>query len=177
MSFLAKTVKRTFKDQTIDCSQVQFSDIQTIDLKQLQQLFDSTAFWAQSRSLEDLSLALKHSNPVISAWHNGDLIGFARATSDWVYRATIWDVVVDSKYQGAGIGRKLIHTLLSHPAVAKVERVYLMTTQQQEFYKRIGFEVNPSTTMLLLNQPAVVTPAAEFASQVMSFPPSTVLAD
>ncbi|MEM6501563.1 MAG: GNAT family N-acetyltransferase [Cyanobacteria bacterium P01_C01_bin.89] len=177
MSSVAKTIKLKSKFQVTDCSQVQFSDTQTIDLRQLKRLFNSTAFWAKDRSLEDLNKALHHSNPVISAWHGDHLIGFARGTSDWVYRATIWDVVVDTRYQGAGIGRKLIHTLLGHPAIAKVERVYLMTTQQQEFYKRIGFEVNPSTTMLLLNQPAVVTPCAEFATQVVSSTSSTVPVD
>ena len=34
-----------------------------------------------------------------------------------------------------------------------VERVYLMTTYQQNFYKRIGFQYNQSTTMILYNQP------------------------
>jgi N-acetylglutamate synthase-like GNAT family acetyltransferase len=31
----------------------------------------------------------------------------------------------------------------------KVERVYLMTTHQQEFYEKIGFQVNKTTTMVL----------------------------
>ena len=158
----AKTASKT-SSKSIDCSQVQFSDTLAIDLNQLQDLFNTTAFWAQNRSLEDLKTAISHSNPVISAWHKDSLIGFARATSDWVYRATIWDVVVNPTYQGAGIGRKLIHTTLSHPALAKVERVYLMTTQQKEFYKRIGFDVNPSTTMLLINQPTIVTPSEALA--------------
>jgi N-acetylglutamate synthase-like GNAT family acetyltransferase len=30
--------------------------------------------------------------------------------------------------------------------------VYLMTTHQKEFYERIGFEENESTTMVLFNQ-------------------------
>ena len=161
MQIYTQTLQPTTSTQVIDCSQVQFSDTQTIDLNQLRALFNEAAFWAQDRSLTDLALALNHSHPVISAWHQDQLIGFARATSDWVYRATIWDVVVNPTYQGAGIGRKLIHTLLGHPAMAKVERVYLMTTEQQAFYERIGFEVNPSTTMLLLNQPRITPPAPE----------------
>ena len=160
---LKSTILAKTSSKTIDCSQVQFSETLAIDLNQLQDLFNTTAFWAKNRSLEDLKTAISHSNPVISAWHNKSLIGFARATSDWVYRATIWDVVVHPTYQGAGIGRKLIHTTLSHPALTKVERVYLMTTLQKEFYKRIGFDVNPSTTMLLVNQPTIVTPPEAFA--------------
>lgn len=141
----------------MDCSHVQFCDRKSqIDLPQLQMLFQVAAFWASDRKLEDLVIAIKNSDPVISAWDHDRLIGFARATSDGVYRATIWDVVVHPDYQGAGLGRKLVQTVLSHPHVSKVERLYLMTTNQQEFYKRIGFEVNQTTTMVYFNQPLVL---------------------
>lgn len=124
-----------------------------LDLSQLQTLFHSAAFWATDRRTEDLAIALANSNPVVSAWDGDRLIGFARATSDGIYRATIWDVVVHPDYQGAGIGRKLVETVLTHPHVNRVERVYLMTTHQQAFYERIGFQCNASTTMVLHNQP------------------------
>jgi N-acetylglutamate synthase-like GNAT family acetyltransferase len=119
------------------------------DLIQLQTLFEQVAFWAQGRSLEDLSIAIANSEPVVSVWDGERLIGFARATSDGIYRATIWDVVIHSDYQGRGLGRKLVQTVLSHPRMSRVERVYLMTTHQQQFYERIGFECNSSTTMVL----------------------------
>lgn len=123
-----------------------------IDLHQLQELFQITAFWAQDRQPEGWAIALSNSNPIVSAWDGDRLIGFARATSDGIYRATIWDVVIHPEYQGAGLGRKLVETILMHPHVNAVERVYLMTTHQQAFYKRIGFEENQSTTMVLCNQ-------------------------
>lgn len=132
-------------------SQLHFSDGK-IDLYQLQELFNITAFWAKERSIEDLAVAITNSEPVISVWDEERLIGFARATSDGIYRATIWDVVIHPQYQGNGLGTKLVETVLSHPRVQKVERVYLMTTHQQEFYKKIGFEVNHTTTMVVYNQ-------------------------
>jgi ribosomal protein S18 acetylase RimI-like enzyme len=129
-----------------------------VDLAQLQSLYELAAFWARDRRVEDLAIALSHSNPVISAWDGDLMMGFARATSDGVYRATIWDVVVHPDYQGAGIGRKLVETVLSHPLIARVERVYLMTTNQQSFYTKIGFAVNASTTMVLIDQPLILPP-------------------
>jgi N-acetylglutamate synthase-like GNAT family acetyltransferase len=138
----------------MDCSQIQFCDRKSqIDLNQLQALFKRGAFWAQERSIEDLSIAIANSEPVVSVWDGERLIGFARATSDGIYRATIWDVVIDPDYRGAGLGGKLVETVLSHPRMNRVERVYLMTTHQQRFYERIGFECNASTTMVLYNQP------------------------
>ncbi|PHJ58022.1 acetyltransferase [Nostoc linckia z18] len=132
--------------------QIQFSDRKSeIDLYQLQELLNISAFWAKGRSIEDLSIAITNSEPVISVWDNQRLIGFARATSDGIYRATIWDVVIHPDYRNSGLGSNLVETVLSHPRMRWVERVYLMTTHQQEFYKKIGFQPNTSTTMVLHN--------------------------
>jgi ribosomal protein S18 acetylase RimI-like enzyme len=138
----------------MDCSHIRFSDYKAeIDFQQLQNLFHLGAFWARDRQIEDWKIAIANSNPVISVWDQERLIGFARATSDGIYRAAIWDVVVHPEYRGVGLGRKLMETVLSHPNVNRVERVYLTTTHQQSFYERIGFQLNESKTMVLYNQP------------------------
>ena len=140
--------------KNVDCRTVQLRvGPEFVELRSLQALFNLVAFWASDRTLEDLQTALDHSDPIVTAWDDTTLIGFARATSDGVYRATIWDVVVDPNYQGAGIGRKLVQTLITHPRLSRVERIYLMTTNQQAFYERIGFVENQTTTMVLHNQP------------------------
>ncbi len=127
------------------------ADKETIDLYKLQSLFNVAAFWAKDRDLADLATAIEFSEPVIGVWDRSSLIGFARATSDGVYRATIWDVVIHPDYQGQGLGRKLIETILSHPRLERVEKIYLMTTYGQEFYQRSGFQENETTTMVLIN--------------------------
>ncbi|MDZ8082216.1 MAG: GNAT family N-acetyltransferase [Nostoc sp. DedQUE01] len=132
--------------------QIQYSDRKSeIDLYQLQELLNISAFWAKGRSIEDLSIAIANSEPVICVWDSQRLIGFARATSDGIYRATIWDVVIHPEYRNSGLGSNLVETVLSHPRMRWVERVYLMTTHQQEFYKKIGFQPNTTTTMVLHN--------------------------
>ena len=136
----------------MDCSHIQFcADKSKVDVRQLQRLLTKTAFWARERNIDDLKIAIANSNPVVTVWDTERTIGFARANSDGVYRAAIWDVTVDPDYQGIGLGRKLVQTVLSHPLVSKVERVYLTTTHQQSFYERIGFKRNETTTMVLYN--------------------------
>jgi N-acetylglutamate synthase-like GNAT family acetyltransferase len=136
----------------MDCSSIQFcGDKSKVDLYKLKELYNITAFWAQERNIEDLKTAIANSNPVVTVWHDDRLIGCARSTSDGVYRATIWDVVIHPDYQGVGLGRKLVETVISHPVLNRVERVYLMTTHQQKFYQRIGFEENQTKTMVLYN--------------------------
>ena len=134
------------------CSQIQFgNDTSKIDLDELLNLFKIGAFWAKERTKEDLAIAIANSDPVITIWDQAKLIGFARATSDCVYRATIWDVVVHPDYRGAGLGSKLVETVISHPRLSRVERIYLMTTHKQKFYEHIGFQTNSTTTMVLYN--------------------------
>jgi N-acetylglutamate synthase-like GNAT family acetyltransferase len=128
---------------------IQFSEVKAdVDIYQLQALFNKSAFWARDRQIEDLKIAIDRSEPVISARDGDRLIGFGRATSDGIYRATIWDIVIDCDYQKLGLGRKLLETILSHPTMNRVERIYLNTTHQQSFYERIGFKQNSSTTMV-----------------------------
>lgn len=137
----------------MDCRQIQFCALKDrLDLSQLQELFNLTAFWAQERSLEDLSVAISNSDPVISVWDQTQLIGFGRATSDGIYRANIWDVVIHPDYRQLGLGTKLVESILSHPRLSRVEKVYLMTTHQQHFYQKIGFSPNETTTMVIENR-------------------------
>ncbi len=134
--------------------QFRYTPVFTHDqLHQLCELFVAAAFWAKDRRPEEMAQAIAHSNPVVTAWDNNRLIGFSRATSDGRFRATIWDVVLHPNYQGSGLGRRLVETLIAHPHMNQVERTYLMTTHKQSFYERIGFEQNSTTTMVLYNQP------------------------
>jgi ribosomal protein S18 acetylase RimI-like enzyme len=136
----------------MDHRHIRFSDrYEEVDLEQLQGLLRVGAFWAKERTLAGLAIAIANSKPVVTVWDGDRLIGHARATGDGIYRATIWDVVIAPEYRGAGLGRKLVQTVLAHPNVCDVERVYLMTTHQQKFYEQIGFEQNSSTTLVLLN--------------------------
>jgi ribosomal protein S18 acetylase RimI-like enzyme len=149
----------------MDCRNIQFCDRKSrIDYHQLQELFRLGAFWARDRNIEEWKIAIANSEPVISVWDGEQLIGFARATSDGIYRGTIWDVVIHPDYRGVGLGHTLVETVLSHPRMNRVERVYLMTSHQQRFYEHIGFETNPTTTMVLYNQPihrSMPTPALQ----------------
>ncbi|MEL7474942.1 MAG: GNAT family N-acetyltransferase [Cyanobacteria bacterium J06642_12] len=136
-----------------DNRRIRFSlDAADIDFDQLLELFRRNAFWASDRCRDDLERAVAHSHPVVTVWDGDRLIGFARATSDGVYRAVLWDVVIDGDYRKQGLGRKLVETLIAHPDMQRVERVYLFTTYQQDFYRRIGFEENTSSTMVLMGQ-------------------------
>ena len=95
---------------------------------------------------------LFNSTVVVSLWHHNKLIGFGRATSDLVFRAVLWDVVIDSKHQGLGMGKLIIEAILKNKNIRSVEKIYLMTTNSSEFYKQLGFNINETQSLLTLNR-------------------------
>ena len=119
-------------------------------VEKLQILLDENTSWANQRSKKNIKKMLSRSEAVVSVWKNTRLIGFGRATSDKVYRAVLWDVVVDRKHQESGIGKKIIKSLLSNQLISKVERIYLMTTKFERFYCKMGFKINTSQKLMYL---------------------------
>lgn len=119
---------------------------------QVQALFNANSFWARDRSRRSLQRMLLGSSVVVSAWQAGRLVGLGRATSDGVFRAVLWDVVVASEQQGQGLGRRIVHSLLSYPAVANAERVYLMTTNSSGFYEKLGFTTKNGQQLFMLDR-------------------------
>ena len=109
-------------------------------LSKLKLLFDQHAFWTKNRNYKSIRRLLAGSTVAITLWRNGDIIGFGRATSDGIYRAVLWDIIVADELQRQGLGRKVVEALLASPKINKVERVYLMTTNSSEFYRQLGFE-------------------------------------
>ena len=126
----------------------------TRGLFKLQRLFNQHAFWAENRSINDLQRMLKGSAAVASLWQGKRLVGFGRATSDGIYRAVLWDVVVAGDLHGQGLGRRVVEALLAAPALRGVERVYLMTTNSAGFYRQLGFR-DAAPQALLVKQAAI----------------------
>ena len=121
-------------------------------IQQLQRLLDANSFWAQGRNPKSLKQMLHRSQAAVCAWEKGELVGFGRATSDGLFRAVLWDVVVAESHQGKGLGRCIVKNLLQTKSLRSVERIYLMTTKSEGFYERLGFEsVGKQRLMLLEN--------------------------
>ena len=121
----------------------------TRGLLKLRRLFQKHAFWAQQRGDAELRRMLRGSDVVVSLWRGKRLVGFGRASTDGIYRAVLWDIVVAGDLQGRGLGRQVVEALLSAPSLRNVERLYLMTTNSAGFYHQLGFRnVNPQQLLI-----------------------------
>lgn len=126
---------------------VTFSERKDLDPAQLVRLY-AQAPWAAGRTADDARDMLAHSDLVLSAWDGPRLVGFGRVLTDYVYRASIWDVIVDKDYQGQDIGTQIMQRILSHPSLKRVELFWLCTRDKQAFYEKLGFSAKEQTGMV-----------------------------
>ena len=124
----------------------------TNGLIKLQSFLNKNTFWAKERNRQQIRKMLSNSTVIVSLWKHNQLIGFGRATSDLVFRAVLWDVVIASDHQGLGMGRMILEAILTNKKIKSVEKIYLMTTNSAEFYKQLGFRLNDSQSLLILNK-------------------------
>ncbi|MEP6889025.1 MAG: GNAT family N-acetyltransferase [Nitrospirales bacterium] len=123
-----------------------FSDRKDIDAAQLVALYRQ-APWANTRNIEDAREMLTHTDVAITAWNGNRLVGLGRVLTDYVYRASIWDVIVDPTCQGQDIGTQIIQRILEHPDLKRVE-LFWLCTRSPGFYEKLGFSSKEQTGMV-----------------------------
>lgn len=126
---------------------ITYSDRKDFDPACLLPLLEQTS-WARGRTLEDTQEMLVHTHLVISAWDGSRLVGYGRVLTDYVYRASIWDVIVDAHYQGQDIGGQIIKQILHHPRLKRVDLFWLCTRDKQAFYESLGFSAKEQIGMV-----------------------------
>jgi predicted N-acetyltransferase YhbS len=98
---------------------------------------------------------LAGSDLVLSAVAGGELVGFVRAITDGVYRATIFDVIVRPDWRSRGAGAELIRRAHEHPVLAGCRRIELICLEEMvPFYERFGYErADPEHLRLVWRRP------------------------
>ncbi|NQW77144.1 MAG: GNAT family N-acetyltransferase [Cytophagales bacterium] len=91
--------------------------------------------------LEAMESMLAHANYYIGAYENGQLVGLARAMTDFVYTTYLADLAVDEKYQHQGIGKELIKMLKINIPRAKL--ILLAAPAAETYYPKIGMQNHP----------------------------------
>ncbi|AUV83335.1 GNAT family N-acetyltransferase [Salinigranum rubrum] len=114
--------------------------------------------WAADRDADGVRRMLDHTDVVVclvrevvsGRTRDTEVVGFARALTDYEYRAFVEDVVVGVPYRGRGLGSKLVEELCAHPELVDVERLVLeCRLDLVDFYERFGFQRVPSEAVLL----------------------------
>lgn len=124
-------------------------DIDKIKLDAVYRLLKQS-HWANNRPKELIEKTMKNSI-CFGVYHAGFQIGFARFISDYSVYTLIMDVIVDEKYRGKGLGKKLIHFIVDYPSIKNTSKV-LWTTYAEKFYSQCNFKEEKQYSVLF-NRP------------------------
>jgi GNAT superfamily N-acetyltransferase len=110
------------------------------------------AYWAKGRPRERTERALKNSL-VFGLYDRERQIGLARVVSDYAVFAYLCDVFIDEAYRAQGLGKWLMQTIHSHPALQGLRRWTLVTRDAHTLYNQFGWMPldNPNSWMEILN--------------------------
>ncbi|MDR0770115.1 MAG: GNAT family N-acetyltransferase [Burkholderiales bacterium] len=98
-----------------------------------------------------LDAMLKHANLLGTAWDGDQLIGVARALTDFAYCCYLSDLAVDEAYQRCGIGKALI-ALLQEQIHPEAKIILLSAPKAVDYYPHLGFEQHPSAWTIRADQ-------------------------
>jgi predicted GNAT family N-acyltransferase len=108
-------------------------------------------FWCSHRTLADVRRMLGHTDLIVGVIDDTDrLVAFCRVLTDFVYRATLFDVIVAPARRGEGLGKQLMDAMLSHPKLAGVESIDLSCRPEMTaFYEYWGFTTDLKGTLFM----------------------------
>jgi ribosomal protein S18 acetylase RimI-like enzyme len=109
-----------------------------ISAAELSQVFASSGIKRPYQDLERLQKMIENADMLVSAWDGEQLVGIARAVTDFVYCCYLSDLAVNQDYQRLGIGKQLVERL-KETLGPEVSLVLLSAPTAVEYYPRIGF--------------------------------------
>lgn len=104
--------------------------------------------WTKNRTSDEVQAMIDNSYIFgLCDSESDQLIGFTRVVTDYVFRATIYDVIILEQFQGQGFGRLLLEAVVNSTLIKGIERVDLFCADNKVmFYEKWGFEKVPVTT-------------------------------
>lgn len=117
-----------------------YSSDQLPNIEELVSLYDAVGWGAYTQDPEGLQRGIANSTFVVSARHDGHLVGLARVLSDDMSIVYVQDVLVSPQHQRKGIGKELLQRCLDQ--FSHVRQRMLLTDDephQHRLYKSLGF--------------------------------------
>jgi len=114
----------------------------------LQELFLSVE-WSSGHYPKKLVTAMQNSSTVFTAWNEGKLIGLINALDDGAMTAYVHYLLVNPKYHGLGIGKKLVE-LMRERYADYLRIVVIAYNEEVGFYEHCGFTVGEGASPLFI---------------------------
>lgn len=95
------------------------------------------AYWTTGRTREMTEKTIEHSL-CFGIYHNQKQIGFARVVTDYTVFGYLCDLFIIDSYQGQGLGKWMIETILDYLDEEGVRWTMLATRDAHELYEDYG---------------------------------------
>jgi GNAT superfamily N-acetyltransferase len=112
----------------------------------LRRHYDHLGWWPERN--EDALAAMLTGTIAVGAWHEDELVGFARAVTDGLFRAYLEDVSVRADHRRQGIGTRLVTGLLQELAEVDLTSLFCQP-DLAPFYEALAFR---STKQIVLHR-------------------------
>jgi GNAT superfamily N-acetyltransferase len=114
------------------------TDPALLDLDVLHRFLSEEAYWSPGVPREVVERSIERSLN-FGLYRDGAQVGFARVVTDRATFAWLADVFVLEEHRGAGLGKWLVETVLTHPDLRDLRRWILGTADAHGLYERFGF--------------------------------------
>ena len=118
---------------------IHYREDAALEAEQLAELFRNSGIRRPTEDLGRLRLMIDNSNLIVTAWHEGRLVGIARALTDFSWCCYLSDLAVDLDYQRRGIGRELVR-LVGARTGEMCSLILNSAPGAMEYYPKIGLE-------------------------------------
>lgn len=108
-----------------------------ISPSQIARLLDASGIKRPTDDLARIEKMYAGANLVISAWDGEQLVGIARALSDFSYCCYLSDLAVDAAYQKQGIGKALLEQIQTANG-PQVSLILLSAPEAMGYYSKLG---------------------------------------
>lgn len=81
--------------------------------------------------------AFHNSECVVFAFDEDHMIGFGRAISDGAYEAAVYDIAVLPEYQGKGVGRAIMESIVERLPHCNI--ILFASPGKEPFYQKLNF--------------------------------------
>ena len=114
------------------------TDRSRLQIEIIHKYLSEESYWARERTREQTETAID--NSLSFGVYKGDIqVGFARVVTDHATFAYLGDVFVLPEYQGRGLSKFLMKTIVEHPDLQNLRRWILATRDAHGLYEKFEF--------------------------------------
>jgi GNAT superfamily N-acetyltransferase len=115
------------------------TDKSKLDVEIIFDYLSNRSYWAKGRSIETIEKSIENSLCFGVYDNTNNQVGFARVVSDRAVFAWLMDVFILPSFQGKGLGKLLMASIMSCKDLQEVKKWGLGTKDAHGLYRKFGF--------------------------------------